>query len=109
MLAVVGIGAVFLFSGHPRRHSTLIQNTAPGAPVNTNTLVTRAWDSDHLGADGLEKCQAFRLVVEHTRAFQASGGGTISAAQRSELQAELSAANAMPPRPLIASQCGVPL
>jgi hypothetical protein len=109
MLAVVGIGAVFLFLSHPRKSFTLTQTTTPGVAGNSNTMATHTWDSDHLGANGLEKCQAFRLVVEHTRAFQVIGGGTISAAQRSDLQEELSAAKAMPPRSLIASQCGVPL
>ena len=109
VLAIAGIGAVVLISGLPRQHPALTQTTAPGDAGNANTLATRTGDSDHLGANGLEKCQAFRLVVEHTQAFQAAGGGTISPAQTSGLQAELGAADAMPPRSLTPAQCGVPL
>jgi len=109
VLGIAGIGAVVLFSGLPRQHATLTQTAAPGAAGTANVLATRTWDSDHLGANGLEKCQAFRLVVKHTQAFQAAGGGTISPTQRSSLQDELSAADAMPPRSLTPTQCGVPL
>jgi hypothetical protein len=69
----------------------------------------RAWAINHLGAEGLKKCVAFRSVVRRTRRMQALGGGTISALQRHQLEVELGAASAMRPRSLTPLQCGVPL
>ena len=109
VLAIVAIGAVFVISPHPRQPATLTPSPAPSVVAQTNTLQTSAWDRRHLEANGLQKCRAFRQVVKHTSALQASGGGTISQAQSIRLEAELSAAKAMAPTSLTPMQCGVPL
>jgi hypothetical protein len=109
VLAVAGIGVVLMITGLPRQHAASTRGAAPAVAGNANSIVTETRDGGHLGANGLEKCEAFRLVIKHTQAFQAIGGGTISAAQRSGLQEELSIADAMPPKSLTPAQCGAPL
>jgi len=105
LLAVVAMTAVWYFSA---------RSAAPPAVTTTATahptaLASGAWDRGHLGANGLEKCQAFRLVLEHTTQAQTSGGGSISSAQANRLQAELNAAKQMPPASVTPFECGVPL
>lgn len=79
------------------------------AATPNNQLRSRAWTLRHLGPNGLEKCRAFRTVVNNTMQLQKAGGGRISPVERKRLDAELSAAKAMPPRRLTPFTCGVPL
>ena len=106
LLAAVGLGAIAMFATHyaPRPPTPMI-----AALAQPDTLKTRTWDLGHLGANGLEKCSAFRRVLKHTSALQTTGGGTITYGERARLDAELAAANKMPPAALTPMQCGVPL
>jgi hypothetical protein len=109
LLVVGGIGAVWLFSarsaGPPMSAQTVV-----GAPAPQSTLLKgKAWDRRHLGANGLEKCHAFRLVLKHAAELQSAGGGTISSEESNRLQAELDAAKRLQPASVTPVQCGVPL
>jgi hypothetical protein len=109
MTAIAVMGAIIFFCARPGPRAAPAAAPGSPAPSGAATLASGTWDASHLGANGLEKCQAFRMVVMHTHAFQADGGGTISTGQRSSLQAELNAAEAMAPKSLTPAQCGVPL
>jgi hypothetical protein len=89
--------------------ATCLCSTAVAHAGQSEVVDSRATAFRHLGAVGLEKCRAFRLVVRHTRHLQAAGGGAITAAATHRLEAELASAKAMPPRSLTPAQCGVPL
>lgn len=108
LLAVIAMAAVWYFSARPVGPSTS-PSAAPAQMPQPTALASRAWDLRHLGANGLEKCKAFRLVLKHTTAAQAVGGGSISAGQVNRLQTELNTAKQMPPVLLTPFQCGVPL
>jgi hypothetical protein len=84
-------------------------SVASVAYADPDALHGRDWALRHLGPSGLEKCSAFRKVREHTAQLQASGGGTITVAQRQSLEAELTSAKHMSPKRLTPFQCGVPL
>ena len=108
VLAVVCLGAIEIFATThtaPRPAKTPVI----AAPPQSGTLRGPTWDLAHLGANGLEKCSAFRRVVRQTTALQTAGGGTISSAARIRLDADLAAAQKMPPSALTPMQCGVPL
>jgi hypothetical protein len=94
---MVSATAIFLYA-------TAVANAGP-----SDVLHNRTWALRHLGANGLEKCRAFRLVRKHTAQLQVAGGGTITAGERGRLETELGSAKAMPPRSLTPFQCGVPL
>ena len=110
LLAVIAMAAVWYLSARssappasPPAATTATQTSQP------NALESGAWDRRHLGANGLLKCQAFRLVLKHTTEAQASEGGSISSGQANRLQTELKAAKQMPPASVTPFQCGVPL
>jgi hypothetical protein len=111
-LAVVALGAVWLLSSRtaPRAQQSLATQTAgfTSAPQR-DPLKSRVWDQAHLGADGLEKCSAFRQVLNHGAELQGAGRGLMSSSERAQLEAELTSAKAMPPVSLTPFQCGVPL
>ena len=69
----------------------------------------RTWDDRNLTASGLEKCRAFRHVRESATQLQAGGGGTLTKAQQTRLEARLAAVKARAPKSVTASTCGVPL
>ena len=112
LLAVGAVSAVWLVSAR----------TAPGAQQSLGTrtaalvsapqrspLKSKVWDQANLGADGLEKCSAFRQVLSHATELQGAGRGPISQSERTQLEAELNTAKTMPPVSLTPFQCGVPL
>jgi len=107
VLAVIAVAAVWYFSAPSAATST--PPPAAIAQIPQQPLTSRAWDRRHLGANGLEKCRAFRLVLKHTTVAQASGGGSISPGQANRLQTELNAAKQMPPASVTPVECGVPL
>jgi hypothetical protein len=107
LLAVASLGAIGIFAS--RTAPKPPKPYAIAAATQSDMLKGRTWDDAHLGANGLEKCNAFRRVVEHAAALQTAGGGTISSAVRMRLDTELAAAKEMPPAALRPGQCGVPL
>jgi hypothetical protein len=112
VLAVIAVGAVWLLSARTARHaqqSTVTQTAALTPASPPNPLKSQVWDQAHLGADGLEKCSAFRHVVNHTAELQGAGRGPMSPSERAQLEAELNSAKMMPPVSLTPFQCGVPL
>jgi len=111
LLAVVAIGAVWLLSAWtaPRAQQSMVIQTAALTSAPQPPLKGRVWDQARLGADGLEKCSAFRQVLNHATELQGAGRGSMSPSERTQLEAELNAANAMPPMSLTPVQCGVPL
>ena len=65
---VVAFSVVWLFSALPTllpasRHTDAIL-------MQESTLRSRTWDLEHLEADGLEKCRAYRRVVDDMQALQ---------------------------------------
>lgn len=110
LLTAVAIGAVWLLS--PLR-ATHMQQPYPTAALASapqpNALKSRAWDQAHLGAYGLEKCSAFRKVLDHTTELASPDHGPMSSSERIQLDAELNTAKLMPPVALTPLQCGVPL
>jgi hypothetical protein len=111
LLAVIGIGAIWLlYAGFaPNSQPSLPTQTAAAAAPQPNLVRSQAWDQAHLGADGLEKCSAFRKVFDRTTALQGRDQGQMSASERTALVAELNTAKAMPPVSLTPFQCGIPL
>ena len=107
LLAVVSLGTIGIIVS--RTAPRPARSHAIAVADQSDVLRGRTWDEAHLGANGVEKCSAFRRVVEHTTALQSAGDGTISSRVRVGLDAELSAATAMPPAALTPRQCGVPL
>ena len=112
VLAVIAVGAVWLITTRtsPRAHQSTVTQTAALTPASPpNPLKSQVWDQAHLGAGGLEKCSALRKVLNHATELQGAGRGSMSPSERTQLDAELNTAKAMPPVSLTPSQCGVPL
>ena len=113
LLAVIAMAVVWYISAHSALSSTGPTATATAATTSAlaqpTALASGTWDRGHLGASGLEKCRAFRLVLKHTTEAQASGGGTITSGQANRLLAELNEAKQMPPASVTPFECGVPL
>jgi hypothetical protein len=112
LLAVVAVGAVWSLSvrpGPPAQQSRLAHAAALASAPQPNALKNQVWDQAHLGADGLEKCSAFRKVLNHTTELQGAGRGSMSPSERTQIEAELNTAKAMLPVSLTPFQCGVPL
>jgi len=111
-LAVAALGAVWLLSARtaPRAQQSMVTQTAAltSAP-QPQPLKSRVWDQAHLGTAGLEKCSAFRQVLNRTSELQGAGRGPLPPSERTQLEAELNAAKTMPPVLLTPFQCGVPL
>lgn len=97
LLAVAGIGGVYLYD---------FQSAPTPQP---NVVRSQTWNQAHLGARGLVKCGAFRNVFDRTVVIQREDRGSMAAAERMALVAQLSAAKAMPPVSLTPVQCGIPL
>jgi len=66
----------------------------------------RSWMLEHLGAAGLEKCQAFGKVRKDAEQLQTSRHGQLSNLERQRLEAELSAVKLRAPRSVTPSTCG---
>jgi len=116
LLAVIAMAAVWYFSARSAGPSTAPPADTMAATAGTaaqtaqpTALANGTWDRSHLGANGLQKCRAFRLVLKHTTEAQTAGGGSISSGQAHRLQAELNAAKQMPPAAVTPMECGVPL
>ena len=112
VLAVIAVGAVWLLSARNAplaQQSMVTQPAALASAPQPNALKGQVWDQAHLGADGLEKCSAFRQVLNHTDQLQGAGRGPMSPAERTQLEAELNTAKMMQPAALTPFQCGVPL
>ncbi len=116
LLAVVAIGAIWMLSARPATRaapSTSVsasgQTAALTSAPRSTTLKSPEWDQAHLGADGVEKCGAFRRVLNRVTALQGSGARAISASESTQLDTALNAAKAMPPASLTPAECGVPL
>ncbi len=101
LAAIVAIGVIWLVTAR-----LFAARPAPGPP---DTLPSRAQALRTLGPDAVQKCAAFRRLIDRTRRDQAGGGGDISASERKSLQDALEAAQALPPASLTPVQCGVPL
>jgi len=112
LLAVGAMGVVWLLSAQtaPRtQQSPGTQAAALASAPQPNELKSQAWDQAHLGAAGLEKCSAFRQVLARTTSLEDAGRGPMSSSERTQIDAELNTAKAMPPVSLTSFQCGVPL
>ena len=109
LLAVVAVGAVWLMSARSTSRAQQSQTAALASAPQPSPLKSQVWDQAHLGADGLEKCSAFRQVLNHGAELQGADRGPMSSSERAQLEAELTSAKAMPPVSLTPFQCGVPL
>jgi len=112
LLAVGAVGAVWLLSARTAsraQQSMVTQTAALASAPQPSPLKSQVWDQAHLGADGLEKCSAFRQVLNHATELQGAGRGPMSPSERTQLEAELNTAKAMPPVSLTPFQCGVSL
>jgi hypothetical protein len=81
----------------------------PASADDPSHLSGQDWRMQHLDANGMAKCRAFRRVRQDTGELQKARGGRLTLIEQKRLESELKRANAMAPASVTPAQCGVPL